>query len=70
MRFELIIDSRCSIAETPIWDERIGKWYWTDLFTGDVHRYDPISGADESFPTGGIIGSAIPCEATAGSSSI
>ncbi len=64
MKFELIIDSRCSIAETPIWDERIGKWYWTDLFTGDVHRYDPISGADESFLTGGIIGSAIPCEAT------
>ena len=62
MKFELIIDSKCSIAETPIWDGRIGKWYWTDLFTGDVHRYDPEKGTDEVFPTGGIIGSAIPCE--------
>ena len=63
MKFKLLIDSKCSIAETPIWDPRIEKWYWTDLFTGDVHRFDPVSGADEVFPTGGIIGSAIPCEA-------
>lgn len=62
MDFKFVIDSKCSIAETPIWDERIGKLYWTDLFPGDVHRYDPKTGEDEKFVTGGIIGSAIPCE--------
>ena len=64
MNFKLIIDSKFSIAETPIWDGRIGKLYWTDLFSGDVHRYDPETGKDEKWVTGGIIGSAIPCEDT------
>lgn len=64
MEFKLVIGSRCSIAETPVWDDRIQKLYWTDLFTGDVHLYDPASGEEKIYPTGGIIGSAIPCEAT------
>ena len=63
MEFKLWIDSKCSIAETPIWDPRIHKWYWTDLFTGDVHRVDPETMKEEVWPTHGIIGSAIPCEA-------
>lgn len=58
--FQLAIDARVELAETPIWDERIGRWYWTNLFNGDVHRYDPVSGTDEVFPTNKLIGSAIP----------
>ncbi len=61
MEFKLLIDSKFSIAETPIWDGDIDRLYWTDLFTGDVHRYDPAAGTDECFATGGIIGSAVPC---------
>ena len=63
MDFKLIIDSKCFIAETPVWDARIGKWYWTDLDKAAVHRFDPATGKDEVFTTGGsTIGSAIPCE--------
>lgn len=58
--FRLAIDARVELAETPIWDERIGRWYWTNLFNGDVHRFDPENGTDEVFPTGKLIGSAIP----------
>lgn len=58
--FRLAVDARVELAETPIWDERIGRWYWTNLFSGDVHRFDPVSGTDEVFPTGKPIGSAIP----------
>ena len=61
MDFKLVIDSKFSIAETPVWDEKIGRLYWTDLFPGDVHRYNPATGGDDKFFTGGIIGSAIPC---------
>ena len=60
MNFKLAIDSRVVLAETPIWDPRINKLYWTDLFKGTVHRYDPSSGQDESIETGGYIGAAIP----------
>jgi len=62
MNFELISDIKVVLAETPIWDSRIKKWYWTDLFKGTVHRFDPLSGSDESVETGSVIGSAIPCD--------
>jgi sugar lactone lactonase YvrE len=62
MGFELAIDSRVVLAETPIWDPRLNKLYWTDLFEGTVHRFDPETGQDECVPTRGVIGSAIPCE--------
>lgn len=61
MKFELAIDARVVLAETPIWDPRIKRLYWTDLFTGAVHRYDPVTGADETAQTNSTIGSAIPC---------
>lgn len=57
--FSLALDAGVELAETPIWDQRIAKWYWTDLFKGDVHRFDPASGAREVFPTGKLIGAAL-----------
>lgn len=62
MEIKLIKDYGVELAETPIWDPRIKKLYWTDLFTGDVHRFDPQTGNDEVFKTGKLIGSAIPCD--------
>lgn len=60
MEFGLILDTGFEIGETPIWDQRIGKLYYTDLFTGDVHRYDPQTGEIETWKTNEIIGSAVP----------
>ena len=62
MGFELALDCKVVLAETPIWDSRLKKLYWTDLFEGAVHRYDPATGQDECAETRGMIGSAIPCE--------
>ena len=62
MDFKLINeinDTRVVLAETPIWDSRIKKLYWTDLFKGTVHRFDPVTDLDESVETGSVIGSAI-----------
>jgi len=62
MKFKLALDAKCVLGETPIWDPRIKKLYWTDLFKGGVHRYDPVTGIDEVVETGMMIGAAIPCE--------
>ena len=62
MAFELAIDHRVVLAETPIWDPRLRRLYWTDLFEGLAHRYNPETGEDECVPTHSMIGSAIPCE--------
>lgn len=60
MDFRLEIDARIELSETPIWDPRVKKLYWTDLFSGDVHQYDPETKVDKMWPTKEWIGSAIP----------
>lgn len=60
MDFKLVIDSNLELVETPIWDARVKGLYWTDLFGGDVHLYDPQSGREEVYPTERMIGSAVP----------
>lgn len=62
MQFEPKIYGNVQLPETPTWDERIQKLYWTDLDSGDVHRYDPKNGEEEVWHTGQIIGSAVPCD--------
>ena len=62
MKFDLVLDTGFEIAETPVWDGRIGKLYYTDLFTGDIHRYDPADGTQETWKTNALIGSAIPTD--------
>lgn len=60
MDFKLVIDSNIELAETPIWDERVKKLYWTDLFSGEVHQYDPATKEAKAWPTKEWIGSAVP----------
>lgn len=62
MEFGLVLNTGFEIGETPIWDKRIGKLYYTDLFTGDVHRYDPKNGQIETWKTNALIGSAVPTD--------
>lgn len=61
MKFDLVIDANLELIETPIWDGRVGRLYWTDLFSGDVHGYHPADGTEKVWKTGKLIGSAIPC---------
>lgn len=60
MNFELVLNSNMELIETPIWDWRKGGVYWTDLFSGDVHFYNPAEHTDQSWHTGKMIGAAIP----------
>ena len=61
MKFDLVIDANLELIETPIWDQRVKRLYWTDLFSGDVHGYDPAAGTDQVWKTGRMIGAAVPC---------
>lgn len=62
MKPELVLESRSFLAETPIWDSRKNILYWTDLFEGLVHEFDPVTGQDKFHSLGGMIGSAIPSD--------
>ena len=62
MDFRHVIKNCVQLPETPVWDERIARLYWTDLDSGDVHRFDPLTGNEEVWETKGPIGSAILCD--------
>ncbi len=62
MDFNLLANAKKQLTETPIWDDRIKKLYWTDLFSGDVHMCDPLSLQDRVAKTNSMIGSAVPCD--------
>lgn len=64
MSVKLVLDARVCLAETPIWDNRIKKLYWTDLFEGTVHIFDAVTSENVSVETNCMIGSAIPCQTT------
>ena len=62
MDFNLMIDAKAVVAETPVWDSRIGQLYWTDFVAGDIHLYDPETKTEKIWKTGRGIGTAIPCD--------
>lgn len=60
MNFKKVVDMGLELIETPIWDDRRKGVYWTDLFGGVIHFYDPGTGSDQTWETGKLIGAAIP----------
>ena len=44
LTFECLLDLRCSVAESPVYDERRNCLFFVDLGRGAIHRTD-LSGA-------------------------
>ncbi len=36
---KMLIQTRCTLGENPLWDDREGCLYWTDIDEGTLHRY-------------------------------
>jgi D-xylono/L-arabinono-1,4-lactonase len=49
---ELVANYRCQVGENPLWDEREGRLYWTDIDSGRLFRVDHASGEHECFHRG------------------
>jgi len=59
---DCVLDLRVELGECPVWCERSQSLYWIDIYAGDLHRFDPSSGQDRSWPMGEAIGSFALCE--------
>ena len=46
-----IVPCANTLGEGPLWNDRDGKLWWTDIHESRLHRYDPDSGAVETFET-------------------
>jgi sugar lactone lactonase YvrE len=59
---ELALDAKAILGEGPAWDDRTGELVWVDIASYEVHRFDPETGGDRSWPVGQMVGAAAPRE--------
>ncbi len=53
---ELIVDCQCRTGEGPLWHPFEQRLYWTDIPTGHLFRYDPVTGTHEQIYSGEPVG--------------
>lgn len=57
---ELVLDAHATLGEGPIWDARNQVLYWLDIFKGEVHSFEPVSGMDYVIEVDQPVGSVAP----------
>ena len=41
MKAQLLLDTKCTLAEGPIWDARAQALFFTDIYESVLYRHDP-----------------------------
>lgn len=57
---DVVTDVRASLGEGPVWDSRIDRLVWIDIFGRLVHMTDPATGSTRSLDVPLHIGSIVP----------
>jgi sugar lactone lactonase YvrE len=52
----LVLDARATLGECPRWDADAQRLYWVDINGNALHRFDPVTGHNESMDIGQNIG--------------
>jgi sugar lactone lactonase YvrE len=52
----IVANLACPIGEGPLWHASERRLYWVDIATGRMFRYDPKTGASETFYRGETVG--------------
>lgn len=50
---ELVLDARCTVGESLVWDDRAGRLVWVDIVRRRIHALDPNSGKHDVWETPG-----------------
>jgi sugar lactone lactonase YvrE len=56
---ELVLDARAGLGEGPLWDDGRGVLWWLDILVGEMHAFDPGTGADRAWQVGSAVGAAV-----------
>lgn len=56
MTVDVVLAAGARLGEGPVWDARTSRLRWVDILRGRVHRFDPVTGADEFFEVGEDVG--------------
>ena len=62
MRIECVAPARALVGEGPVWDDRAQVVWWVDIKAPALHRYDPATGTDRSWPMPSRVGAVAPRE--------
>ncbi|HED54487.1 MAG TPA: SMP-30/gluconolactonase/LRE family protein [Phycisphaerales bacterium] len=52
----VVVDHRFELGENPLWDDRRGVLFWTDIDAGELWRYDPKADQAERIYRGPKVG--------------
>jgi sugar lactone lactonase YvrE len=51
-----VVDARAELGESTYWDPAAGVLWWIDIYGPTIHRHDPATGRNESFPAPEYLG--------------
>ncbi len=51
-----LLDAKADLGESPLWSAEEGRLYWVDSNAPALHRFDPASGRNETWPMSASIG--------------
>jgi L-arabinonolactonase len=57
MQINCVCDAKAILGEGPYWDVTDQRLYWVDIKGCKIHRFDPATGHDETWPTPEVVGS-------------
>jgi sugar lactone lactonase YvrE len=60
MQIDVALDVRVDLGEGPIWDAAAGRLLFVDIPRGEVHQFDPASGAHAIYDVGQPAGAVVP----------
>jgi L-arabinonolactonase len=53
---DCVLDAKALVGEAAMWDDRLARLWWVDIDSRLLHRFDPATGHDESWPMPSRIG--------------
>lgn len=56
MTADVVVAAQCELAEGPVWDAGHGLLRWVDILAGDIHSFDPATGARDCVAAGDPVG--------------
>lgn len=56
VKVDCVLDAKAAVGEGAVWCERQQVLWWVDIDGCALHRFDPATGQDESWPMPGRIG--------------
>ncbi|MFX4222935.1 MAG: SMP-30/gluconolactonase/LRE family protein [Thalassobaculum sp.] len=57
---DCVLHARATLGEGIVWDAAIGRLWWVDIAAPALHRFDPLTGEDETWTMPSAIGCVAP----------